>query len=71
MSQRNIIKIHAKKTGNHRWYGQYNRNRRQEFHDDIEIIGNNGGERIHHTAENAAVNVSHLNRLFILDDNIL
>ena len=44
-----VVKIHTIKTGDHRRDRQNDRHRRQQFHDHIQIIGNNRSKRIHHT----------------------
>ena len=42
----------------------------QDLHNDIEVIGDDGGKGIHGTGQNARVDITHLNGLLDLDEHI-
>lgn len=57
-------------TRDHRWQFQNNRDRCQEFHNLIQVIINDRSKQRHRTSQDIMINISHLHRLFILNDDI-
>ena len=66
----NTIDVHTIQSRDHRWQFQNNRDRCQEFHNLIQVIINDRSKQRHRTSQDIMINISHLHRLFILNDDI-
>ena len=60
--------VRAPQTKDDRGNRQDNRHGGQHLHDDIQVVGNDRGERVHCAGENVAIDVAHLNGLLVLDE---
>src|SRR5699024_4144719 len=43
----------------------------QHLHDDVQVVGDDAGEGIHHARDNGGVDVGHLNGLTHLNEHVL
>ena len=66
----NTIDVHTIQSRDHRWQFQNNRDRCQEFHNLIQVIINDRSKQRHRTSQDIMINIRHLHRLFILNDDI-
>lgn len=65
------VYVHAPKAGDKRRNTDDERDHRQQFHDDIHVVGDDRSKGVHRARQNAAVNVTHLYGLGIFDDHVV
>src|SRR5699024_1426609 len=69
--QRQVGHIHAVEAEEDIGDGEQNGDGGQHLHDDVQVVGDDGGKGVHHTGNDGGVDIGHLNSLAHLDEHVL